>query len=81
MLSNTFHEKFCNFAADFKKGDIYMELPNDPMMLFSMVNMKLRDCYHSLDELCDDMNVDQEQLVKKLQAAGFEYSKEYNKFW
>ena len=35
-----------------------MELPDDPMMLFSMVNMKLRDCYHSLDELCDDMNVD-----------------------
>ena len=28
-----------------------MELPDDPMMLFSMVNMKLRDCYHSLDEL------------------------------
>ncbi len=25
-----------------------MELPDDPMMLFSMVNMKLRDCYHSL---------------------------------
>lgn len=24
-----------------------MELPDDPMMLFSMVNMKLRDCYHS----------------------------------
>ena len=34
-----------------------MELPDDPMMLFSMVNMKLRDCYHSLDELCDDMNL------------------------
>lgn len=43
-----------------------MELPDDPMMLFSMVNMKLRDCYHSLDELCDDMNVDKELLVKKL---------------
>lgn len=52
-----------------------MELPDDPMMLFSMVNMKLRDCYHSLDELCDDMNVDKELLVKKLKAAGFEYSK------
>ena len=25
-----------------------MELPEDPMMLFSMVNMKLRDCYSSL---------------------------------
>ena len=58
-----------------------MELPDDPMMLFSMVNMKLRDCYHSLDELCDDMNVDKELLVKKLKAAGFEYSKENNKFW
>ncbi len=63
------------------KGDIDMELPDDPMMLFSMVNMKLRDCYHSLDELCDDMNVDKELLVKKLKAAGFEYSKENNKFW
>lgn len=58
-----------------------MQLPDDPMMLFSMVNMKLRDCYHSLDELCDDMNVDKELLVKKLKAAGFEYSKENNKFW
>ena len=50
-----------------------MELPDDTMMLFSMVNMKLRDCYHSLDELCDDMDVDKELLVKKLKAAGFEY--------
>ena len=30
-----------------------MELPEDPMMLFSVINMKLRDCYASLDELCD----------------------------
>ena len=28
-----------------------MELPEDPMMLFSVINMKLRDCYASLDEL------------------------------
>lgn len=58
-----------------------MELPNDPMMLFSVVNMKLRDCYASLDELCEDMNVDKEKLVTQLKAAGFEYSKENNKFW
>jgi hypothetical protein len=58
-----------------------MELPNDPMMLFSVVNMKLRDSYTSLDELCDDMNVDKDILIKKLKAAGFEYSKEHNKFW
>lgn len=58
-----------------------MELPNDPMMLFSVVNMKLRDCYTSLDELCEDMHVDKNALVSKLKAAGFEYSKENKKFW
>ena len=56
-----------------------MELPKDPMMLFSVINMKLRDCYSSLDELCEDMNVN--ELVNQLKAAGFEYSAEHNKFW
>ena len=58
-----------------------MELPDDPMMLFSFINMKLRDFYSSLDELCDDMNVNKEMIVGKLQSAGFEYSAEHNKFW
>ena len=58
-----------------------MELPNDPMMLFSVVNMKLRDTYPSLDQLCDDMHVNKNVLVDKLKAAGFEYSSEHNKFW
>ena len=51
-----------------------MELPKDPMMLFSFINTKLRDCYSSLDELCDDMNVNKETIVGLLQSAGFEYS-------
>ena len=55
-----------------------MELPEDPMMLFSMVNMKLRDCYSSLDELCEDMNVDKDSLIRKLNSVGFEYSQENN---
>ena len=58
-----------------------MELPKDPMMLFSVINMKLRDCYSSLDELCEDMNVDKDELVNQLKAVGFEYSVEHNKFW
>ena len=58
-----------------------MELPKDPMMLFSFINTKLRDCYSSLDELCDDMNVNKETIVGLLQSAGFEYSAEHNKFW
>ena len=56
-------------------------LPEDPMMLFSFINMKLRDNYSSLDELCDDLHIDKDFIVNKLAEAGFEYSVEYNKFW
>lgn len=56
-------------------------LPNDPMILFSAVNMLLRDDYTSLDALCDDMNVDRAALEQKLAAAGFEYNEAQNKFW
>lgn len=56
-------------------------LPNDPMMLFSAVNMLLRDEYNSLDALCDDMNIDRTALEEKLKVAGFEYSEQYHKFW
>ena len=58
-----------------------MDLPQDPMMLFSVINMKLRDCYSSLDELCEDMNINKEELIEKLSICGFEYSEENNKFW
>ena len=58
-----------------------MDLPQDPMMLFSFINMKLRDFYPTLDALCEDMNVDKEELMAKLAAFGFEYSEEQNKFW
>ena len=56
-------------------------IPKDPMMLFSFVNMKLRDEYPSLDELCASMDIDRQWLVEKLATVGFEYSEENNKFW
>lgn len=58
-----------------------MELPKDPMMLFSVVNMKLRDEYTSLEALCEDMNVDRKELEHELASVGFEYSEANNKFW
>ena len=58
-----------------------MELPQDPMMLFSTVNMYLRDRYESLDELCADLDIDRKALEEILGAVGFEYSPEHNKFW
>lgn len=58
-----------------------MELPKDPMMLFSVVNMKLRDQYPTLDALCEDMNVCRKDLEQELAQVGFEYSDSQNKFW
>lgn len=51
------------------------------MMLFSVVNTKLRDKYDSLDALCSDMDVNKAELEHELAQAGFEYNPEQNKFW
>ncbi|HCS87650.1 MAG TPA: DUF4250 domain-containing protein [Bacteroidales bacterium] len=56
-------------------------LPNEPVMLLSVINMKLRDKYSSLDDLCEDMNISKSELTNRLSAAGFEYNPETNKFW
>lgn len=55
-------------------------LPNDPAMLLSFVNLKLRDYYSSLDVMCDDMNIDKNAIVAKLATIDYEYDKELNKF-
>ena len=56
-------------------------LPKDPMMLMSFINMKLRDQYTSLDELCAALDVDRAALEATLATAGFEYNQQQNKFW
>lgn len=56
-------------------------IPEDAVMLYSFVNMKLRDEYSSLDELCLALGVERVWLEEKLASAGFEYSAENNKFW
>lgn len=58
-----------------------LTLPEDPMMLYSVVNAKLRDEYASLDDLCHDMGVERSSIEKKLQQAGFEYDATHNRFW
>lgn len=56
-------------------------LPSDPAMLLSYVNMRLRDEYASLDELCSSLDIPKDKLTEALSEAGFEYSTENNKFW
>lgn len=57
------------------------DLPRDPFMLMSLINMKLRDYYSSLDALCEDMNIEKEVLTTTLGSIGMEYNPETNKFW
>ncbi len=57
-----------------------MAIPQDPFMLFSFVNMKLRDEYSSLESMCKALDIDEKNLIETLASAGFEYDKVNNKF-
>lgn len=55
-------------------------LSMDPFMLLSIVNMKLRDFYSSLGNLCEDLDVEEALIQNKLSAIGYTYSKTFNQF-
>ena len=57
-----------------------MALPGDPIMLLSVVNLKLRDHYPTLDALCEDLGADRGALCAKLAGAGYEYDPRQNQF-
>lgn len=53
-------------------------LPKDPVMLASYLNTKLRDEYDSLEDLCEDLDISMEEIVKTLAEAGFVYDESLN---
>ena len=55
-------------------------LPNDPVLCLSVVNTKLRDYYSNLDALCEDLNIEKEQLINKLNAIDYQYDINRNQF-
>ncbi len=55
-------------------------IPQDPVMLLSYINLKLRDYYSSLDALCEDMDVSKSEIVEKLKSINYEYNEESNQF-
>ena len=55
-------------------------LPKDPMILYSVLNTKLRDFYASLDDLCEDMDVDKQTLLDTMNGVGFHYDPDRNVF-
>ncbi len=55
-------------------------LPKDPVMLLSVVNTKIRDEYHTLDALCEDMQADRETIVMLLKEIDYEYDESLHQF-
>jgi hypothetical protein len=57
-----------------------MFLPQDVFLLLSVMNTALRDKYASLDELCEEEDVEKESIVKRLAEIGYEYQVKQNAF-
>lgn len=57
-----------------------MNIPNDPAILLSYINTKLRDEFSSLDELCGSLCISKEELEKKLSVIGYVYDENTNSF-
>lgn len=55
-------------------------LPKDPVMMLSVVNMKLRDFYGDLDALCEDMQADKGTVIEILRGINYEYDRARNQF-
>mgnify|MGYP001853028022 FL=1 len=55
-------------------------IPQDPVILLSFVNTRLRDEYPSLDELCASLGESRTELEDKLAAIGYTYDAGHNQF-
>ena len=52
----------------------------DPSILLSVINTKLRDYYKSLDDLCEDLNYDKDEIEAILNNDGYYYDEALNAF-
>ena len=52
----------------------------DIMLLYSLINMKLRDEFLDLNDLINYYGVDKDRLLNKFSEAGYEYVESENQF-
>lgn len=57
-----------------------MNIPNDPMMLLSFINTKLRDDYKDLATLCYELELEESAITDKLASIDYSYNPELNRF-
>lgn len=76
-INNDSHEKK---RLVVKNDEGERNMPNDPVMLLSFVNMKLRDCYKDIESLCSDYHVTVEELSDKLKVIDYHYDRKTNQY-
>lgn len=55
-------------------------IPKDPVMLLSYVNMQLRDFYSSLASMCEDKELNEDEITAKLAGIDYVYDEGANQF-
>lgn len=53
---------------------------NNPFVLVSLINTKLRDFYQSFDQLCEMENLEKKEIIDKLAEINFYYDESINQF-
>ena len=57
-----------------------MKIPKDPHILLSYINTKLRDEFHSLEDLCQSLDIDRTELEAVLGRINYTYVRDLNRF-
>lgn len=55
-------------------------LPKDSVMLLSVVNTKLRDEYENLSQLCEELDISEDELCHALAQIDYQYDAGTNQF-
>ena len=53
---------------------------NNPEILLSIINTKLRDFYSSLEDLCEDLDYDIDEVNTILNSINYYYNNNLNQF-
>lgn len=58
----------------------HLDIPQDPIILLSYVNTKLRDHFATLEEFCETYSVNEEELRTTLSSVDYQYDEITNQF-
>lgn len=59
---------------------LLLDIPQDPIILLSYVNTKLRDHFATLEEFCETYDVNEEDLRNTLSSVDYQYDEITNQF-